>query len=212
MATNDKEKGHTRLCRKRSKQVWLFEICLLSYESLWCKGGGTSCPSLLQPASLSLHTAQRVQFSAPLLTGPHGVQSIELGAINILVDNSVSALVKENRHPFMERFSNSYKPYIVLPSATSCQANWVQSGVLLSEDQVFFNFRLGYCPGFYLVSSPIVFPFQPMQLTTDKLIPKDHFYGICSVVHFILLLSLVNFPSSFETRLSHVMVVTICNI
>lgn len=42
-----------------------------------------------------------------------GVQSIELGARRIVVDDTASALVKENRHPFTERFNNSYKPYIV---------------------------------------------------------------------------------------------------
>lgn len=110
-----------------------------------------------------------------------GVQSIELGARRIVVDDTASALVKENRHPFTERFNNSYKPYTVsgkLTTAIHCVRQLSVRHTDYSQEHWRVNtkypspFTWAIAPGFYLVSSPIVSPLQPIQLTADKLISR----------------------------------------
>lgn len=81
------------------------------------QGRRGALPFISHSACPTPTTAQGIQVATQLLMGEHGIQSTDLGAIRISVDDVASGFVKENRHPFMERCHNIYKLYTVLPSA-----------------------------------------------------------------------------------------------
>lgn len=117
--------------------------------------------------------------------GTYGVQSTKLDALRVSVDEMVSALVRESTHPLTGQRSDTHKPYIVPPSATRGQENstariiaeWILNPLHLKSSS-------STALGFYLVSSHLISPSQPIQLTDDKIISESHFF----LVFVILLL------------------------
>ena len=61
--------------------------------------------------------------------GTHGVQSTKLDALRVSADDMISALVRENTHPFTGQRSNTHKSYMVPSSATQRQENLAQLGL-----------------------------------------------------------------------------------
>lgn len=93
---------------------------MLPYRRVECHGAwqkGSPLPLLLfqflHSLRRSVNPTVNSTFDGCIWDTEHSI-----GVIRISVDDMVSTLVKANRHLFMGRCINIYKPYTVLPSKT----------------------------------------------------------------------------------------------